>query len=256
VLVIDDSDATRKFLRLALGRAGWEVLEAVDHGAAPGLARDDPVDLILLDLFLPDADPFALLAALRGLPGGERRPVLALSGWLKKIAEAQAAGLPFAGYLAKPIHLDDLLCGRPLRRPPLVRRVAPRPPRIPGPPGSPAPRRPRRRPRPAGTGRAATRRACRAILEAADAGRPGWRRLASRARPRIGRTGDAIAMLTGSARRPAGRIPPVRDAHFTLDEVAAPQRPHPQLAPVQGDVRAEAATSITWQNVRIPGGCA
>jgi hypothetical protein len=63
-------------------------------------------------------------------------------------------------------------------------------------------------------------------------------------------------MLTGSARRPAGRIPPVRDAHFTLDEVAAPQRPHPQLAPVQGDVRAEAATSITWQNVRIPGGCA
>jgi len=75
VLLVEDDRELRATLRDALVVEGYEVLTAaslseglalVAHATRPGGAADDPaIDLVVLDLGLPDGDGESLLAALR-----------------------------------------------------------------------------------------------------------------------------------------------------------------------------------------------
>src|SRR5258708_6461587 len=67
ILVVDDDDAIRRFLNAALSVNGYEVREATNGTEALRAASSYPVDLVLLDLGLPDADGLAVLAGLRQL---------------------------------------------------------------------------------------------------------------------------------------------------------------------------------------------
>ena len=107
-LVIEDAGPVRKLLSVALTTAGWDVLEAEDAQTALEIARRSDPDVVLEDLLLPDADPFALLAELHSLPGWAGRPVVVVSGWSAKVAEAQSRDLPFADFLIKPFSISDL----------------------------------------------------------------------------------------------------------------------------------------------------
>lgn len=78
ILVVDDVDAVRESLRLALERAGYEVVEAADGEAALSIAQDAPADAVIADLWMPRLDGIDLLKALR-----RARPnlkVIAISG--------------------------------------------------------------------------------------------------------------------------------------------------------------------------------
>jgi len=65
ILAVDDDDAIRTSLRLALEEEGWSVLEA-DSGESALLmfGRSDP-DVVLIDIGLPQMDGFALCRELR-----------------------------------------------------------------------------------------------------------------------------------------------------------------------------------------------
>jgi DNA-binding response OmpR family regulator len=82
VLIVDDDESIRTLLRLVLTDEGYEVVVAVDGGAAldelrrPGAAAPS---LILLDLNMPRVDGRAFLRAYRGL-AGPRAPVILLTG--------------------------------------------------------------------------------------------------------------------------------------------------------------------------------
>ena len=64
VLVVDDEPAIRESLAFALERDGFEVLEAASLKAARAL-EDQQVELIILDLVLPDGNGLDFLRALR-----------------------------------------------------------------------------------------------------------------------------------------------------------------------------------------------
>ncbi|MGW5350784.1 response regulator transcription factor [Streptomyces sp. NPDC004031] len=122
VLVVDDDAVIRRSLGRALRLRGFTVAEA--DGGAAALARltgDDPPDVLVLDISMPDIDGIEVCRTLRS--AGNDLPVLALSA-LDEVAD-RVAGLQAGAddYLVKPFALDELV----LRLHALLRRRPPRP---------------------------------------------------------------------------------------------------------------------------------
>ena len=69
VLIVDDEPVVREVLRTVLQRAGYETSEAASAGEGLALFADPGVDLVLLDLMLPDRPGLAVLPEMR-----EKRP--------------------------------------------------------------------------------------------------------------------------------------------------------------------------------------
>lgn len=108
ILIVDDSRTTRQMVNLALSAQGFRVREAPDGWTAIDFATEQPPDLVLMDLLLPDCDGFDLLRQLRALPGCAAVPILAFSGWMAKMDEARRKHLSFTDYLVKPVEMARL----------------------------------------------------------------------------------------------------------------------------------------------------
>ena len=65
VLVIDDESQIRSMLRLMLERAGYEVEEAPDGMEGIRIYRENPVDLVISDLIMPNKDGIGMMIELR-----------------------------------------------------------------------------------------------------------------------------------------------------------------------------------------------
>ncbi len=107
ILVVDDSSDTRESLRLILGEAGYEVVEASEGRAALDLASRVPPDLVLTDLVMPGSDGFELLGCLRRDHGAGGPPVIVVSGFPD--AEQEALDRGAALFLPKPVDPGDLV---------------------------------------------------------------------------------------------------------------------------------------------------
>jgi len=104
VLVADDDALVRGVLRLALTRAGYDVVEARDAIEALSAAMTYDPALVVLDINMPGGTVHETLGSLR-----ERcptLPVLVLSGESQPPADLESENSDFA---RKPIELDDLL---------------------------------------------------------------------------------------------------------------------------------------------------
>ncbi len=99
VLVVDDNAANRELASEVLTVLGAEVTLASDGREALALLAVVPIDIILIDLHLPDMNGFGVLAALRAAPGPNRDiPALAFTA-----ADADTNDLSgFDGLVAKP----------------------------------------------------------------------------------------------------------------------------------------------------------
>ena len=109
VMVVDDHDRLRAVLRDLLAGEGHRVIEAVDgFDALRKLDADgDRVDLILLDLVMPNVNGMHLLTTLRDL--GRTVPVIVLSAVGDVAARVQALDLGAVDYVGKPFNPSELL---------------------------------------------------------------------------------------------------------------------------------------------------
>jgi two-component system chemotaxis response regulator CheY len=78
ILIVDDDAQIRTVLRAMLEREGYDVIEAAD--GREGLARSQatPVDVILLDLLMPEQEGLETIRMLR--QGGTAVKIIAMSG--------------------------------------------------------------------------------------------------------------------------------------------------------------------------------
>ncbi len=106
ILIVDDDDAIRELVSMALGDEGYEVLAAWHGEEALALAEKTPPDLILLDMRMPVMDGWEFAQTYRER-GGPQAPIVVLTA-ARDAAEA-AAQIGAAGYLAKPFDLEALL---------------------------------------------------------------------------------------------------------------------------------------------------
>ena len=107
LLFIEDDDAIRLALSLALEDEGYEVREAEDGRSGLAAFAEREPDLVLLDLRLPDMSGFEVLKALR--VAKVQTPVLILSGNAIVEAKVKALGFGADDYMTKPFHKDELV---------------------------------------------------------------------------------------------------------------------------------------------------
>jgi len=109
ILIVEDNEANRVFLRDLLRHQGYEVLEAADGGEGVARAKADQPDLILMDIQLPGLDGVAALSRLRALPETASIRAIALSSFAMKGDRERFLAAGFREYLTKPIHIPVLL---------------------------------------------------------------------------------------------------------------------------------------------------
>lgn len=104
VLVVDDDSGGRRLTRATLKRAGFEVAEAADGMQALASIRERMPDLVLMDVSMPEMDGFTACAQLRQMPGGNRVPVVMMTGLedVKSIETAFEVGA--TDFITKPIN--------------------------------------------------------------------------------------------------------------------------------------------------------
>ncbi len=107
MLIVDDEPAIRRFLRTSLTAQGYHVLEAENGTSALDMIRTNPVDVLVLDLGLPDIDGFGVIRQLR--QQGSTLPIIVLSSRTDEAGKVQALDLGADDYVTKPFGVDELL---------------------------------------------------------------------------------------------------------------------------------------------------
>lgn len=110
VLIADDEALVRGVFRRAIEHAGYRVHEAPNGNEAVRLCRTEPIDVVLLDIFMPDKEGFETIRELRetvpdvkivAVSGGGRY------GFVDVLEAAKMFGARYA--FAKPVPLGKLL---------------------------------------------------------------------------------------------------------------------------------------------------
>jgi two-component system, OmpR family, KDP operon response regulator KdpE len=106
ILLVDDELAIRRFLRVSLADAGYHVQEAETAAQAIRLAGQQPPDLVVLDLGLPDMDGQEVLKQLREWL---HAPIIVLSARDQEKQKVAALDSGADDYLCKPFSTGELL---------------------------------------------------------------------------------------------------------------------------------------------------
>ena len=107
VLVVDDDARNRKLVCDVLLAAGFRTIVAETGQEAVALTAEHLPDVILMDLSLPDMDGTEAARILRDEARTAVIPVVLLSSITLEEGTAWLADAGFAGYLAKPIDIDE-----------------------------------------------------------------------------------------------------------------------------------------------------
>jgi two-component system chemotaxis sensor kinase CheA len=101
ILVVDDALTVRELQRGILERAGFSVRVASDGSQAMALLLEEPSDLILTDIEMPEMDGFALTKAVRADPDLGNIPVLILSSRADEADRQRGLDVGADGYIVK-----------------------------------------------------------------------------------------------------------------------------------------------------------
>ncbi len=101
VLVVEDTDLLRRMYHDRLTQDGYQVFEAPDGLAALNVLRDQPVDLILLDLIMPRMGGLQVIEAVKADPRTHKIPVVVLTNLGEESTIEQAVALGATDYLLK-----------------------------------------------------------------------------------------------------------------------------------------------------------
>ncbi|MBN1430683.1 MAG: response regulator [Anaerolineae bacterium] len=102
ILIIEDDPNSIKILTRVLERAGHEVMFATEGLSGVKIIHEQKVDLILLDMGLPDLGGHTVAALIKRIPGSV--PIVAVTASTDPAVERRARSYGCAGYITKPIN--------------------------------------------------------------------------------------------------------------------------------------------------------
>lgn len=104
ILIADDDKVMRLQLRKAMEQQGYQVAEASDGDEAIAAYIRLHPHIVLLDANMPVMDGFTCCNKLQKLPGGDRTPVLMITGLDDQASVDRAFDAGATDYVTKPIH--------------------------------------------------------------------------------------------------------------------------------------------------------
>jgi two-component system cell cycle response regulator DivK len=108
VLVVEDNEDTRYFMRLGLEDRGYRVCEAANGEQAISVAYREQPDAILMDISMPVLNGFTATSRIREHIKLHNIPIIAVTAHHELDLRDSAQACGFTAYVTKPVDLDWL----------------------------------------------------------------------------------------------------------------------------------------------------
>ena len=109
VLIVDDDERLREYVRVNLEMEGYAVREAGNAEEGLSVLEELTPDLVLLDVMMPDVDGWEMLRRVQERHGVGAIPVIMFSGQVEEQAEGEAASRGAQGFIGKPFNPQQLI---------------------------------------------------------------------------------------------------------------------------------------------------
>jgi len=112
VLVVDDDPMVTRLVRINLELEDFQVEEAWDGNTAIRMMRENPPEILVLDIMMPRMDGWEILRRVREDPGLKDMPVVLLTAKVQDEDMARGWRMGADGYITKPFNpvgLADIL---------------------------------------------------------------------------------------------------------------------------------------------------
>jgi len=109
ILIVDDEPNILLSLKFLLQQAGFEVYTATDGQAALDALQAQPVDLMLLDVMLPNKSGYEVCQAVRANPAWNAVKVIMLTARGREIDREKGEALGADDYITKPFATRDVV---------------------------------------------------------------------------------------------------------------------------------------------------
>jgi CheY-like chemotaxis protein len=106
ILLAEDDEAVREFVKRALGHYGHRVTAVGDGGAALAALEESPYDLLLTDIVMPGMDGIAL--ALKATKERPALPVVLMTGFAAERQRAHNLDALIDRVVSKPFSLKEI----------------------------------------------------------------------------------------------------------------------------------------------------
>ncbi len=109
LLIVDDSHTSLSMLTHVLSQQGYQVRISHNGRSALAMVQDQPPDLILLDIMMPDMDGYQVCAALKADERTKDIPVIFISAAAEVFDRVQAFSVGGVDYIPKPFRVAEVL---------------------------------------------------------------------------------------------------------------------------------------------------
>ena len=109
VMVVDDSGSFRTVVKLALQKAGYGVVEAVDGKDAVGKLNGQKLNLIVCDVNMPNMDGLSFLRHLKTAANYKFTPVIMLTTESQEAKKAEGRAAGARAWITKPFQPSQLV---------------------------------------------------------------------------------------------------------------------------------------------------
>jgi excisionase family DNA binding protein len=109
VLIVDDDDRLREYVRVNLEMEGYAVREASNAEEGLRMLEESTPDLVLLDVMMPQVDGWEMLRRVHERHGVGAIPVVMFSGKVDEPAADEAATRGAQGFIGKPFNPQELI---------------------------------------------------------------------------------------------------------------------------------------------------
>jgi excisionase family DNA binding protein len=109
VLIVDDDDGVREYVRVNLEMEGYAVREAGSAEEGLGVLEEVSPDLILLDVMMPEVDGWEMLRRVQERHGVGAIPVVMFSGKVNEQSAQEATARGAQGFVGKPFDPQQLI---------------------------------------------------------------------------------------------------------------------------------------------------
>jgi|GEM_PF-1756981 len=103
ILAVDDTADTRRMITRLMNAIGYKTIEAETGLEAIEQFQAHPIDMILMDVMMPEMDGFTACEAIRDLPSGKTVPIIMLTSLDDKESIQKAFEVGATDYITKPL---------------------------------------------------------------------------------------------------------------------------------------------------------
>jgi two-component system, cell cycle response regulator DivK len=108
ILYVEDDSNNRTLVRRVLEAEGYQLVDAANASQAIEILKEHKIDLILMDINMPEMDGYALTAQIKSVSEYAKIPIVAMTANVMRGDRERSLEAGCDGYIQKPIDIDLL----------------------------------------------------------------------------------------------------------------------------------------------------